>query len=225
MSALVISTVGTTAFTNRYVDNLTDRRLTQWAHEERHFVGNATNERKLADEVVALWRRVGSKGAVVPAEIGSLGRVVARYEIRRDDGSRFLFLCSETERGKACGRVGVLAFRDIFNLCSCKPDEAGCCEHIEWDYLRYVQNKRPDQFWKGAHTLPVPMESAKRAYEASGATEPRHLVFNMTGSYKGLVPFATEYCDRLKFEMVYLFEESDGLIFKMPDGDDGGFEN
>jgi hypothetical protein len=203
---------------------LADRKLTQWAHEEKFFQGNPANEGKLAGEVVKLWEKVGWQGAVVPAEIASLARVIPHREIKRGDGSGFLFLCSDTERGKACGRVNLLAFRRIFPLCSCTPDGEGLCKHVAWDYLKDVQHKKPHLFFEGAHTLLPRMERAMQEYAASGAAEPRKLVFNMTGSYKGLIPFATEYCDRLKFEMVYLFEESDALIFKMPDSDDGGFE-
>jgi hypothetical protein len=214
VSALVLSTVGTTALNNKYVDNIRDGKLRSWAGQaEKSFIENPEAERLLASEVVRVWNIVHAKGSRVPAEIASLARAIPYYGITQGDGSRFVFIASATAQGKSCARTNLHAFRQIFQTCTCSPEPDGNCEHIRWDYLKDLQHKDEKLFVRGARALRELMQYEVDNYRPTGNVEVKR-VFNITGSYKGLVPFVTEFCNELGFEIAYLYEESERLVIK-----------
>jgi hypothetical protein len=220
VSTLILSTVGTTALTNPYVDAITTGALRRWAKEdERRFAENAASEQALAREIVRVWKIVGAKGAQVPAEIASLGRILKleTLAIGKDDGSRFVFIASDTTTSRSCAHANMLAFREIFKTCSCKPGADGECAHIRRTYLPELQHRNAEAFARAAEGLHGLAEEEQRRFAcAPDASKPRWELFNLTGGYKGLIPFATECCNRLNLMMAYLYEESDCLIFKRP---------
>lgn len=222
VSALVLSTVGTTALTNPYVDAITTGALRRWAKEdERRFVENAAQEGALAREIVRVWRIVGVKGAQVPAEIGSLARIleIPQLAIRKNDGSRFVFIASDTAVGKSCAHVDMLAFREIFGTCSCAPGVDGECPHIRRTYLPELQHRKAEAFARAAEGLLELIRGELRRYVGAPDTSgPHRGLFNITGGYKGVVPFATECCNTCKLTMAYIYEDSERLVFKAPNG-------
>src|SRR5947209_1735810 len=154
MRTLIVSTAGTSTFTNRYVDFISRGELRKWAKQEPWgFQGNAAREHELAQEVKLVWDRVGTKGGKVPAEIGSLGRLFKYCEIGANDGSRFVFVASATEQGKAAARVCMRAFRAIFEPCACQATEDGQCVHVSWEFLPDVQPKDHERFARGVEGL------------------------------------------------------------------------
>jgi hypothetical protein len=219
MKALIVSTVGTTAFTNPYVDSIPANNLRRWANQDaRCFAADGILELALADEIVRVWGVVRGKGGQVPAEIASLAGLLGWCEVTPGDGSRFVFVASDTSQGKAAARVNLLAFRRIFKMCACAADAEGQCAHIKLESLPGVQPKDHQKFAKGVKRLRDVMLT-HRAEFREGAPMEHRLVMNVTGGYKGLVPWAAEYARVLEFWVAYLYEESEHLIFKNPEAD------
>ena len=220
MSTLVLSTVGTTALTNPYVDAITTGALRRWAKEdERRFVENAAQECALAREIVRVWKIVGVKGAQVPAEIGSLARIlkIPQLAIQKNDGSRFVFIASDTAVGKSCAHADMLAFREIFGTCSCIPGPDGDCPHIRRTHLPELQHRKAEDFARAAGGLLELIQGEWRRFAGAPDTSDQPWgLFNITGGYKGVVPFASECCNICDLPMAYIYEESEHLVFKAP---------
>lgn len=214
MRALIVSTTGTTAFTNPYAEQISEAKLRRWANQEaRGFQGNAVWERELAGEIVRVWGRVGPKFGRVPAEISSLARLRAYCGIDPGDGSRFVFVASATEEGKAAARVCLHACRLIFEPCACPEGEDGQCQHLFWEFLPNVQPYDHARFAVGVQSLRDLLIRHRRSFrEEDGGGH--WLMLNITGGYKGVVPWATEYANELEFWLAYLYEESEHLILK-----------
>ena len=220
MKALIVSTVGTTAFTNPYVDSIPANSLRRWAKQDaRSFAVDGSLELALADEIVRVWGVVRGKGGQVPAEIASLASLLKWCEVTPGDGSRFVFVASDTSQGKAAARVNLWAFRRIFKTCACAADDEGQCDHIMLEYLPGVQPKDHKKFAAGVKRL-RDLLITHRAELREGARSADRLVMNVTGGYKGLIPWAAEYAGKLEFWVAYLYEESEHLIFKNPDETD-----
>jgi len=219
MSHLVLSTVGTTTIENRqFVDNLVDGRLRAWAQTgEKNFIEDQPLARKLGDEIAKVWPHIQKTLTIVPAEIASLARIRAHFGIQERDGSRFVFISSQTPRGKSCTWAVMHAFRQIFHPCDCSTDSLGACAHVDFHCLEGVQAKDYRRFTEGANGLAGLIAAERKSFTAANGDLRERLIFNYTGSYKGLIPFATEACHEQQFIMAYLFEGAPFLFFKRPD--------
>jgi len=221
MSTLVLTTVGTSALTNKYVDSIDDPKLAKlktWAKKsEDVFSGDPQYERELAEQIKNNWRILGGRGQKsVSAEIASLGRILEYYKILKDEGSRFVFLASDTKQGQSCARVNLLAFRSIFGTCSCEADADGRCSHIYCRCLDDIQHKDHERFAHGVNGFRARIETEKMNFLDGRSERDLGLIFNMTGAYKGLAPWASDECKTQRFTMAYLYEDSERLIFKPP---------
>ncbi len=224
MKTLVLSTVGTSALTNPHVlKRLDPAFLPAIKQEENDFRENARLLAAVSKALVDSWKRPGLRKGKGSAEIASLFRICDFRKITANDGSVFVFFYSDTKRGECAARAVVRATRKLMAefLCHCHPCEDGTCEHLQLRQLHGVNDDKPHEFAQNISSLPTIMFDQRRAFFSAGpAPKPEEaLLFNVTGAYKGLIPFVTSYCNRpdLGFTVVYLFEGSPALVIKRPD--------
>jgi hypothetical protein len=214
MSYLVITTVGTSALDCDKVTTITDNGLRSWAAtKDEEFNEDVRMERALGDEVARLFEAKVARNRL-PAEIASLWLIRHHYQIARSDGSRFVFLSSQTAKGKSCAAAVAHAFRKIFPDCDCALAE---CPHVVLRCIEGVQHKDAQRFSQGVNVrLPAIIREEKTAFIAEHPGVEENMLFNFTGSYKGLIPFAAAHCTTYSFKMLYLFEDAKVLFLKEP---------
>ena len=216
MSYLVLTTVGTSAVDPEKVQRITNSELRIWANEkDEYFRENERMERLLGEHVARLFA-LNVQRKVLPAEIASLSLIRQHYKIEAGDDSRFVFLASETVKGRSCAAVVAHAFRKVFQLCTCAGPGLACA-HIAIREVTGIQHKDPLGFSNGVNVrLPHIIEEEKTSFVTNHPHDEQHMLFNFTGSYKGLIPYATALCDSYRFEMLYLFQDSPVLFLKKP---------
>ena len=189
MATLVLTTVGTTALTNGYVDRQSPA-VKRWAGaEEALFQRDAAHEDCLVQALVRNYDIAARQ--MVSAEIASLSLIVAKYDIKLGDGSRFVFICSHTNRGMACAQVNARAFREIFKPCGCEHPMNGECgpdgDHVRIERLPGVQHRKVKEFQSSIEGLAEVVRREKDRFTETFPGTKR--VFNITGAYKGLIPW------------------------------------
>jgi hypothetical protein len=117
-----------------------------------------------------------------PAEINSLNQ----FGIQTHD--RVVLVCSDTDEGKFCGRL----LRGV--LTSTRPNgfvPAPIEIHEDIDTLKGVDVRTRDAEAFVHSGLPAYMRIVAREYKLLQSNMHDHIVFNVTGGYKGIIPFAT----------------------------------
>lgn len=216
MSALVLTTVGTTALTNTYI-NQVNATLQRWAKaKDETFRRDSKCEADLSEVLIKNAKIPGVSRAAISAELASLDLILKRFQIEPDDGSRFVFFCSETHKGMAAGRINALAFRRLYARCTGCLVEDGKCLHVDIKIIHGLDPQSATDFVKGVQRLYSAIQNERRTFSPPAGRQ-RHFIFNITGAYKGIIPWATEACKRHRYTMAYLYENADSLILKQPD--------
>jgi len=140
-----------------------------------------------------------------PGEISSLKRMNLN---KNEDTVKLLF--SDTPEGTFCARANALYIQKNLAICDYSKD----IKKIDG-----LEVKEPQSFVKGLENLISLLKQIKDEAEDKG----KEIVFNITGGYKGIIPFISFFAKKRQIKLYYLYQDSDlieippNLIIKATD--------
>mgnify|MGYP000366938444 CR=1 FL=1 len=190
---IIYTTVGTSLITNKLYAHPPDRKLQELY---RQLLVDNVLLAELEDSLIHQLEQIYQQATIedrqgLSAELSSL----VRLGVETDD--RIILLVTDTPDGKICAKALRNFIKDLFAL----PDDA-----VDIKIVRGLQIKDPVVFQEeGIHNL---LDFFTRQFSANRYGS----VINITGGYKGVVPFLTLIGMLYNVPIVYLYENSNSII-------------
>jgi len=194
----VIATVGTSIFLN-YLDEHTDVRVDyDYIKKRRSREWDACKKRiERIKRSVTEW--VVNAGDGASAEIKSLLKL---HKKEKDHLEVYLLATDTVESRLAAEIIKDVFDRDVFGI----GQQVKVFFNEHYDVIRGLQVENYHEFVReGAHNF------VKRIHQLAGHSF-ADTIFNISGGYKGLIPFMTVMAQVNRCDIVYIYEESETLI-------------
>lgn len=209
MSRLIITTVGTSLITNECYPKEYENEIK--AIKTRGEINNVSQIiSKTAENINSMIQIRESSGMFrdLPAEIASLLLFKDSKDLGLNNDDVILLLSTDTSDGKFCADVikGVI---DKVKWCTVRGPETikGLITHYKTiTYDKDEKNITTLFVEEGRKNLKVIID--KELKNNSYISK----YFNITGGYKGIIPFSTILAFENKMSLVYLYEENNDLI-------------
>jgi CRISPR/Cas system-associated protein Csm6 len=176
--------------------------------------------KKQKENVLALWAGKSLRDEIsrFSAEIASLNRLGT---LQSSSNDKIILIVSQTPECAFSGIVNgkFIIYKQKNNQMwdsitfSLAQDDVFSCNNVEIKIIDGLQVKNAEEFrTKGVLNL-FDFVSKKMNVEGSSYDE---IIFNITGGFKAVIPFATVLAFEKKLSLIYLYEESDNLIVTKP---------
>lgn len=140
------------------------------------------------------------------AELASLRMFKKNEELGLSKDDVIALLSTDTEEGKFCADVN----KNVL-------DKSGWCNVLEPTILTGLKTKRTKENEKISQSfIDAGLKKLKEEVEKLLSKEYKNKYFNITGGFKGVIPFATCLAIEKGINLIYLYEESDDLIVIKP---------
>jgi putative CRISPR-associated protein (TIGR02619 family) len=197
MAKIVITTVGTSLLEKTGLE-----KVKGWLSQKRKadidnlLKGTAIGQQE-KDKTVEEYLVKVKNLEDYPGEISSLKRMKLNK-----DADRVKLLFSDTPEGAFCARAIALYIQKDLAICDYSKDIKKIDD---------LEVKKPQSFLKGLENLISLLEKIKDEVEKEG----NEIVINITGGYKGIIPFISFFAEEHQKKIYYLYQDSD-LIEILP---------
>ena len=201
MTKLIITTVGTSlldkkihAGFNKWINMRQQNQIPQLFKKE------APAQQKYEEHVMEYFLKM-TRRKDYTAEIASLKLM----EINKEE-DRVVLLASDTFSGVFCALMNQFYINENIALC-----EPGNGDDKDLRIIKGLEAKEASRFVDGLNNL----SDLLWEFDAEAAKQGRELIFNITGGYKGIIPFIAFYARAHRKKIYYGYEESE-LIEILP---------
>jgi len=206
MSKLIITTVGTSVITNKLYS-------TKFETEIKELVDDVKDPRYFTEIVNDTVHNIVNKlnnnvpNKQLSAELASLRAFKNNSKLGISNDDVIVLFSTDTEEGKFCAKVNEEVLRTI-NWCQIQP-------YIAIKGLKTKRTKEDEDITKNFIDAALVTLKNKTEELLNGQTYTGKY-FNITGGFKGTIPFVTVLAFEKQMNIFYLYEESNDLIVISP---------